>query len=234
MQRLQGMRRADVLSFRPLLLAIACASVAAAACQRNDLDRGAVTTTTSARPDSTATTSRTIDNTGFVDNAGRTSEMTNRTTASGMRATETSSERPTGTPGSGTPIPGQGTPARATEEGQPPPRARSGAAPASGPLVPTSGPPVLDDDVARLARARCDRETACNRIGPGRAYESQGDCMMQQRGRSQRDLSAAACQNGIDRTQLALCLGETRKLACDATDELANVGMCRPTEICGI
>lgn len=217
-------------------MVLACACAAAVACRRSDLDRGAAstTTTTSARPESTATSSRTIDNAGFVDNAGRTSEMTSRTTSSGMRATETGSERPTGTPGSGMPIPSAGASGggHASETGRAaePRRVPVRTTPASR----TRGAPVLSDDVARLARARCDRATACDRVGPGRAFESQGDCMMQLRARSERDLEAAACQNGVDRTSLALCLGEVRKLPCDETDELANVAMCTPADVCGV
>lgn len=206
----------------PVTVALLCSF--AVGCQRSDLDRGAVTTTTttSARPASTATTSRTIDNAGYVDNGGRTSEMTNRTEMSGMRATEVGSERPTGTPGSGTPIPGQ--PRRAPEP-------ERGAAAATA-AVPGNGPPLLDDDVARLARARCDRATSCGRVGAGRAFETDSDCMMQQRGRGQDDLGAVSCAGGIDHRQLGLCLAELRKVACGASDALDATPSCRATAIC--
>lgn len=49
--------------------------------------------------------SRTVDDAGFVDNAGRPSSETARTQMSGMRATEGGGERPTGTPGAGAPVP---------------------------------------------------------------------------------------------------------------------------------
>src|SRR5688500_17650196 len=96
------MRRGSVM------LVLALASVAVAACAKGTGDRASSTITYGARqprPDRRPPPTQTLHSTGFVDNAGRTSEQTNRTEASGMRATETGSERPTGTAGSGLPLP---------------------------------------------------------------------------------------------------------------------------------
>src|SRR5688572_29577460 len=93
---------------RSVMLVLAVASVAVAACAKDSGDRASSTITYSARqprPDHRPPPTRTLHSTGFVDNAGRTSEQTNRTEASGMRATETGGERPTGTAGSGLPLP---------------------------------------------------------------------------------------------------------------------------------
>ncbi|MBX3262609.1 MAG: hypothetical protein KIS78_15815 [Labilithrix sp.] len=57
------------------------------------------------RPEARTSSPRTVDAAGFVDNGGRTSNESARTEMSGMRATETGAERPTGTPGVGLPIP---------------------------------------------------------------------------------------------------------------------------------
>jgi hypothetical protein len=197
-----------------VLLAAALMTIGAATagCDRGELGRGARATSTSAsapRPDSTVATTRTIDNAGFVDNGGRTSDMTSRTEMSGMTATETGSERPTGTPGSGTPWPFQSSGAR--------PNIGEGAGAASserGTSVPSAGGP-LSEAVGRLARARCDRETACNRIGPSRAWKSQESCVAHQRELVGGDVSALACPRGVDGVQLGTCLNALRGQACD-------------------
>src|SRR4051812_42051423 len=71
--------------------------VVLAACARGDVGRGAVTTLTSGETNpSPPPQSRTVDNSGWVDPGGRTSDET-RPETSGMRATELGADRPTGT-----------------------------------------------------------------------------------------------------------------------------------------
>jgi hypothetical protein len=190
------------------------------------------TTTTSAvipRPDAIGTTKRTIDNTGFVDNGGRTSDETNRTVASGMRATETGSERPTGTPGSGLPLP---------IEPSPPPAAigeGAGAAQsvrgAEGP--PRGGVPIAESAVSRITRARCDLATSCDHVGEGKPYRTAVDCMMQERQRTMDEIDGAACPNGIDAVQLANCLADVRRQACTApSSNLDALVGCQSSALC--
>src|SRR5687768_906628 len=93
---------------RPVCVMLVLTIAGAAACEKDARDRAGSTITYSARqprPDQRPPPTRTLHSTGFVDNAGRTSEQTSRGEASGMRATETGSERPTGTAGSGLPLP---------------------------------------------------------------------------------------------------------------------------------
>ncbi|MDB4934003.1 MAG: hypothetical protein JWP87_975 [Labilithrix sp.] len=207
-------------------------ALAVAACQRGDAARPASTTTTSAgipAPQATGTTSRTIDNAGFVDNGGRTSDMLTRTEASGMRATEAGSERPTGTPGSGAPIPIGPTPPPNIGEGA---GAASSVRGTSGPH-PSGGPPV--EALARFARARCDRETVCNRVGPGASFSTQEACLSEQRERIRSDVDALACPRGIDILQLGTCLTAIRLQSCDdrrvdveALPDCAASALCAP------
>src|SRR5690606_10395456 len=76
----------------------------AASCDRAPA-RDVTTTNAALRgPELLPPRSQTVDSAGFVDNAGRTSDERSRTEASGMRVTETGSQIPTGTPGSGFPL----------------------------------------------------------------------------------------------------------------------------------
>jgi len=205
------------------------------ACERGDGSRPARTSTTGGlvpRPDATRVSSRTIDNAGFVDNGGRTSDETSRTQLSGMRATELGSERLTGTPGSGAPIPlpesalprsveevlleGARSPTSTTREGT------RFAADASS-----------IEAVGRLARARCDRESACNRVGEGRLWGTQDACVAQQRERGGQDVVALSCERGFDGTQLGACLNAVRLQPCtDARTALDAVSECRASALC--
>jgi hypothetical protein len=226
-----------VSSARKCVISSALVALAAGlvACGRGDPFRPAQTTTTGAmipRPDALGVTSRTIDNAGFVDNGGRTSDETARTALSGMRATELGSERLTGTPGSGAPIPlpasalprsveevlleGARTPASSTRE-------RTGLA--------QDGPSI--ESIGRLARARCDRETACNRVGEGQLWSTQESCVTQQRERVRDDLASLSCERGFDGVQLRACLNAVRLQACtDARSALDAVSECRSSALC--
>jgi hypothetical protein len=213
------------------VIVLTCAAVlmGSVACERNSRDRPASTVTYSARaprPDTTAASARTLDSTGFVDNAGRTSEQLARTEASGMRATETGSERPTGTPGSGTPLPIEA-------KGQQP-QAGEGAGALGGDDTSASGAPG-DGVVARIARARCDRETACDRIGPDKPLRTGEQCMSTVRGRARADVVDADCERGFDSTQVALCLTTIRQVPCEtALDAIASLSQCQASALCSL
>jgi hypothetical protein len=179
------------------------------------------------RPDTTVTTSHTVDNAGFVDNGGRTSDETSRTQFSGMRATEAGSERPTGTTG-GVPLP--------LDPPTPPPLVGEGAGQASS-VRGTSGPPPsgapTSDALARIAHARCDREMACNRVGNGRPWRHLDACLETQRERARRLLDPTTCRRGVDNVQLAACLTDLRTVACnDPKDDDDSVESCRTSALC--
>lgn len=209
------------------VVALVLAGIAVLACEKSSLDRPASTITYSARaprPDSTGVTTRTLDSTGYVDNAGRTSEQRNRTEASGMRATETGSERPTGTPGSGTPIP-VGPRTHGAQVGE-------GAGALGGDKGDTTGAPG-DTVVARVARARCDREIACDRVGTGKSFGTSEQCMANVRERAREDVVDAACARGFDGTQLGICLNTIRQLPCDTPlDAIDAVANCQASALC--
>jgi len=152
------------------------------------------------RPDRTPASSRTIDSAGFVDNGGRTSEMHARSETSGMRATETGSERTTGTPGSGLPL----------SRSQP---RTSGEAPRTD-----RGDPGVPGEavVGRLAEAMCDREAVCGHVGETKRWRSARACTDGMREQAHARVDAARCADAFDPTAVANCLGAVRRAACDA------------------
>jgi hypothetical protein len=159
------------------------------------------------RPDRTPASSRTIDSSGFVDNGGRTSEMHARTEASGMRATETGSDRTTGTPGSGLSITSPlrartGGEARRTDRGDP-------------------GVP-REAVVSRMAEAMCDHEAVCGRLGNAKRWRSARACTAGVR--EEAHARVDGCGGAFDATAVANCLGAIRRSACNAA---APPGECR-------
>ena len=163
-----------------------------------------------------------------------------------MRVTESGSERITGTPGSGQPIPfiEPNPPRRGVErERLGPTIGPEGIAPSTAIPRPEPGPqppPIIGapspsalDATSRIARARCDRQTACDRVGPGRAWESQDACMAQQRERADDEVASLACARGVDSLQLGLCLDSIRGQPCnESATSLDTVTECRTTAVC--
>ncbi|MBX3185563.1 MAG: hypothetical protein KF819_01055 [Labilithrix sp.] len=198
---------------RAIALGAIAATVASLLACGGQLDRVGTTTTSAAspRPDATGTTTRTIDNAGFVDNGGRTSDMTSRTEASGMRGTEAGSERITGTPGSGLPIPFL----------RPPPREGTGELSTTT----RSAAQTPAEAVARIARARCDFEIACR-------HAPAADCMAQERRRTGAELSAMSCPDGITPARLGVCLSALRRKPCSERNALDAVAECREQALC--
>jgi hypothetical protein len=179
--------------------------------------RPGTTSTTAASPERMPPPTRTTDNSGFVDNAGRTSDMTARTETSGMRATETGSHRPTGTPGSGVSIPtGPGTESAAGETRLP----RGAGLPA-------------DVVSGTIGRARCDHELVCERIGPQRRFGSERECLDGVRLPVRADVDRLACASGHAAEQLALCVTAIRQARCDAQlEHIDALGACGSRALC--
>lgn len=210
-----------------LLLAV---GASASAC-RTDSATGRAATTSAERPDRRPAAGRTTDNTGFIDNGGRSSDMVSRSEASGMRATEAGSDRPTGTPGSGTPVPIEPSTRRSRGDSGEGAGAATSVRGLSGDN-PTSGSPAAEA-IGRLAQARCDRETACGRVGAGRAWGTQDLCVTRQRDHARAEIAGAACPRGVDSTQLASCLNALRAQACDdRRTELDAIAGCRLSALC--
>lgn len=210
-----------------VMLVLAVASLAVAACAKGPEDRPSSTITYSARqtrPDRRLPPTRTLDSTGFVDNAGRTSEQTTRSEASGMRATETGSERPTGTAGSGTALPIDPS----TQDEQ----VGEGAGALGGDDGKGRGAPG-DMLVGRVAQARCDREVACDRVGEGKPFKTTEQCTTSIRNRARADVVAAECTRGFDNAQVGICLTSIRQFRCESTlGAIDAIAQCQSSALC--
>ncbi|MDF2695821.1 MAG: hypothetical protein K0S65_4204 [Labilithrix sp.] len=210
-----------------LVIVLVVAMGAAAGCDRARA-RGptdARITSASVQPEGATSSPRTVDAAGFVDNAGRTSSETSRTEMSGMRASETGAERPTGTPGSGFPLPIEPRPRGPESTERPRPRAGDTQGAALG--APT------EDVLGRAAQALCDREASCDRVGRGKTWASLAACTNGVRPNLREDFSGTSCAKGFDPTIVATCLSAIRLAACDVHIEgLGSVNECQPNEMC--
>jgi hypothetical protein len=176
------------------------------------------------RPERRVSHPRTVDAAGFVDNAGRTSSETSRSELSGMRATETGSERPTGTPGTGLPIPiePETRGLESAERPRPPETGRNT----------TAGAPS-EAATGRLTQALCDRENSCARVGEKRAWPSMATCTSSVRVVVRQDLAQTECPDGHDPSALTTCLSAIRLAACDKrVDGLATLPECDARTLC--
>ncbi len=189
-----------------------------------ELGRGAQTTLTSGETHpSKPPASRTIDNTGFVDNSGRASEETAaRPETAGVRATETGSERPTGT---NTGFPNG---ARTGVREEAPLTPKTAALQPRGNVSPVAG---YGDEPGKLGRAMCDHEKTCERVGPGRTWESDDACTATLRARAIAELDGAQCT--LDASAVASCLAAIRTAPCDRViDRPSAIDLCADAAIC--
>ncbi|MDB4941254.1 MAG: hypothetical protein JWP97_788 [Labilithrix sp.] len=165
----------------------------------------------------------TVDNAGFVDNSGRTSDEYPMGELGGARPTEGGGRPPASSP-STVPLPaGGGNVESSFRPGTTPPP--TGAA---------TSPRTSEDDDNRLGRATCDREVACNRIGAGQAWKSADSCVVHFTAVSRGQIEKAGCPNGIKADQLALCLKAVRTLPCNAGPaKLETIPACHGAALCG-
>jgi hypothetical protein len=150
---------------------------------------------------------RTVDNAGYVDPGGRTRQVT---------------------AGTGPSVVGRGEGVAPLQ----PERASGSATPAPPPPVPIPAPADETDFNERAARALCDRELACDRLGAGKAFESADACVAEKRVRVRRARGEASCDE-IRGDRVAACLVAIRALACGAPDaRLEPPAECREHAVC--
>lgn len=167
--------------------------------------------------------SHTVDDSGWVDSAGRSANADARTEMSGMRPTEAGAQRVTGTPGSGLPLPIEpAEPAAVPEE-------------ITGEIAPgterAAGTP-LEAVVAALVDATCEREARCGRTGAGRRWRSGLACIEGMRPATGRALASAGCPYDFDVDAVAACAIALRSADCDASVEPASVPACDVRKLC--
>lgn len=137
---------------------------------------------------------RTLDNTGFVYPGGHTTEVSQ---------------------GMGPVVVGRGAYLAA-------PPTTEGAFGLALPLPQVSGRrmgssssgPARSETFGRVARALCDHEATCERIGPSGVFESADACSMEQRARLGELDAKLGCETSVSADLLAACLREIRAAQC--------------------
>ena len=81
----------------------------------------------------------------------------------------------------------------------------------------------------RVARALCDRETYCDRIGADKAFESADACMAAQRESVRNTLSETPCRE-FPGDRVSSCLTRIRQGSCEPRTETA----CTTSALCGM
>lgn len=108
-----------------------------------------------------------------------------------------------------------------------------GSAASAGRTRPPPGAAMAADAAAAtIASARCEHESLCGEVGPGRTYATSAACVAEFAKSASGDLSAHPCPAGIDSTQVAGC---TRLLAaetCHPLSTLSRMYTCRPANLC--
>jgi len=87
--------------------------------------------------------------------------------------------------------------------------------------------------IGSVTDARCNREYACGRVGPGQHFATFVDCRTELDGDVRAALSPSKCSRSIDDSAVSHCLSEIRDQKCDNTlDSVGNISSCRSSEVC--
>jgi hypothetical protein len=85
----------------------------------------------------------------------------------------------------------------------------------------------------RMADARCERESTCMDVGPGRRFPSSEACLAALRPDSLGHLTRLECPKGTDPRGLEKCLGAIRGEVCPrAIEQLEHLEACRAESLC--
>jgi len=156
---------------------------------------------------------RTVDNAGFVDPGGRTRQVT--------------------TGGAVVPSPANAVSPPRREDPIAPVDGDSKSAPVIGP--PTAAPSSPSDPIEltqRAARALCDREAYCNRVGDDKTYKSADACLTEKRDRVGRLVTESGCRE-IRGDRVAACLTAIRGSECGPSNApLAPPAECAAHALC--
>jgi hypothetical protein len=93
--------------------------------------------------------------------------------------------------------------------------------------------PANGDAIDAIANARCERESRCDNVGPGKRYVSREGCLTQLRGEGMNDLTPVECPHGVDSPQLDKCLADVRGERCEnVLDTIARLSNCSTGSLC--
>jgi predicted Na+-dependent transporter len=156
---------------------------------------------------------RTVDNTGFVDPGGRTRQVSQGVgpapVGHGADVLPPNREQIAGGAGGVTLTPRAATPA-----------------------APRPAPIEVGDLTQRAARALCDRESACGRIGASGTFESADACMANERRRVRDILGSRSCKEIVGDVAVG-CLEAIRERNCSAATAIVGAPPeCSPETLC--
>jgi hypothetical protein len=85
--------------------------------------------------------------------------------------------------------------------------------------------------VQTIADAQCDRAQRCKGIGQDAEYATRSHCLTRMREQAQK--TVGECNQGIDRGDLAQCVGEIKNQDCGASfDSLQTWVACQSDDLC--
>jgi hypothetical protein len=73
---------------------------------------------------------------------------------------------------------------------------------------------MTESAVDRIASERCQREVACNHVGPSMRHASFESCLALEKSESVKELNPQACPRGIDQMKLVDCLAAIEGASC--------------------
>jgi hypothetical protein len=97
-----------------------------------------------------------------------------------------------------------------------------------------STPLPLWEAADAIAKARCDRQVACNDVGPSGQFLDEGACLraLQGQGPDALDLDDE-CHLGIDRPAFYRCVEAIRTQSCDESiDSYESIDVCAEDMVC--
>jgi hypothetical protein len=103
----------------------------------------------------------------------------------------------------------------------------------SAPLTPASGKaePSASEAIRAVARAQCEYEQRCGRVGPDKEFSSWDHCMKQADTKLRDSLSD--CKKRVDEGDVRECVGEIEERSCgNVMDELGTFIACSTDDLC--
>jgi hypothetical protein len=102
------------------------------------------------------------------------------------------------------------------------------------PMVPASGTVAPDERrISALSNARCDRELACQNIGPGKQWSTRPACVKELAALSFDELGPDECPKGIDRFRFDECMSDIADETCDRPlTSFERYVACHPAALC--
>jgi hypothetical protein len=100
-------------------------------------------------------------------------------------------------------------------------------------VVQTTAPVGYVAATGNITGARCDRQITCNQVGASRRFESRKVCTDEEGTRTQSELGAGECPNGVDSAKLQSCLRKISTMDCSKLiASLQSIDECKAAALC--